>query len=81
MDIQIIESSKTPNGTFFEASCGKTTAYVWFGAHSGTINVCCKNASNRVWKGNGRTFWSIEDALAAYKSPEMKAIIEASRQV
>jgi len=81
MDVIIIDNKQSATGSYFEAVCGKTSAYVWYGKFSGTINVCCKNASNRVWKGTGRTFWSIDDALAAYKSPEMKAIIQASTQV
>lgn len=78
MDIQINEFGKLESGKFFEATCGKISAYVWFGTYTGSINVCCKNASHRAFKGAGRTFWSIEDALAAYKSPEMKAIIQAA---
>jgi hypothetical protein len=78
MQVQIIEFGALESGKFFEANCGKTSAYVWFGKFTGSINVCCKNASHKAFRGTGRTFWSIEEALAAYKSPEMKAIINAA---
>jgi len=41
------------------------------------VRVLCHNASHKAWRGSGRGFDSISDALAAYKKPEMKAMIEA----
>lgn len=78
MDIQIIQQDTLPAGKYFEATCGKTSAYVWFSNSFGTVSVCCNNASHRAWGKLGRSFKSVEEALAAYKSPEMKAIIQAA---
>ncbi len=41
----------------------------------GYINVCCKNASHKVWNKSGRYFRTFQEALENYKSSEMKAII------
>lgn len=73
MNIEIIKESKE-NGHYIEAACGKTTALVGRSA-AGYISVVCKNASHRVWRGLGRTFGSVEEAVESYKKPEMKAII------
>jgi DNA-binding protein H-NS len=40
--------------------------------------VLCKNASHKVWKGSGKFFDTVADALNNYKSPEMKSIIRAA---
>jgi hypothetical protein len=41
--------------------------------------VCCNNASHKAWKASkGRNFFSFDEALAGYKSAEMKAIISAA---
>lgn len=81
MDIQIINTQTSEVGKFLEASCGKTCAYVWISKMSDTVNVCCKNASHRAFKGMGRTFRTIDEAIDAYKSPEMKAIISAAAAI
>ena len=78
MELQIISHTRQESGEYFEATCGKVTAYVWFSYSCDNITVCCQNASHRVWGKLGRTFRSVEEALAAYKSPQMKAIINAA---
>lgn len=78
MEIQINKFDKSEVGTFFDATCGKTNAYVWFSHGLGTISVCCKNASHRAFGKLGRSFRTIDEALAGYKSSEMKAIIQAA---
>ncbi len=77
MQILIIRSETVEAGKYFEASCGKTIAHVYI-SKFGFINVCCNNASHKAWKASGRYFKSFDDALAAYKSTEMKAIINAA---
>ena len=80
MELQIISNQNTPSGKYFEAAVGKIAGYVWIGAKSGFVTVCCQNASNRVWGKGGRHFRTIEEAMAAYKSPQMKAIITAAKE-
>lgn len=60
-----------------EMDSGKKAAYFFFGK-SGIITICCKTASAK--KCGGRSFRSISDAINAYKSADMKAMIaEAAR--
>lgn len=81
MDILITNQSTSDHGLFFEATCGKKSAFVSFGKSSGTgLNVCCQNASHRVWRGSGKWFRDINEAKAAYKSSEMKAILDAAHR-
>lgn len=74
MQVLITRNDTVENGQYLEATCGKTSAHVYL-SKAGYINVCCKNASHKAWKASGRYFLNIDDALAAYKSAEMKAII------
>lgn len=77
MQVQITRDN-TPAGQFIVADCGKTSAYIWV-SKLGYINVCCNNASHKAWKASkGRNFFSFDEALAAYKSAEMKAIISSA---
>lgn len=78
MELQIINQQSMSSGRYFEAAVGKIAASVWVSATSGHLTVCCLNASHRAWGKLGRTFRSVEEALAAYKSPQMKAIINAA---
>ena len=78
-DVQIIKCEIDKDGNAsIEASCGKKSASVWFSSTSGSICVCCKNAAHAVYRGMGRSFFSMSDALAGYKSAEMKANISAA---
>lgn len=74
MDIMITKESNTSGDHYIEAICGKTTAVVGKSSF-GYIFVLCCNASHRAYRGAGRTFNTIEEAVSAYKSPEMKSII------
>jgi len=78
MEIEISNMHKNETTFGVEMSTGKTTAYVFFSSRTGSINVCCANASHRTWGGVGRTFWSIEEAVAGYNSAAMKEIISAA---
>ena len=77
MTILIEEIIHAGERTHIHASAGKVSAYVGF--HPRGVDVCCLNASNRAWRGSGRCFPSLEAALAAYKSAEMKAIIRGAK--
>jgi hypothetical protein len=74
MDILIAKQDRVDNYASVELTNGKQTVFVGKGA-SGAINVLNKNAAHKAWKGCGKTFWSFEDAVEAYKSPFMKASI------
>lgn len=71
--VVIIEQTNEAGNTFLQATHGKTEAGVFIS--SDYVNVCCKNASNRVFRRGGRYFDNVAEALAAYKSPAMQAII------
>lgn len=85
MDTLITSSEINPSGTnHVSATCGRVSAYVGYfrGQHT-HATVCCHNSASRHL-GAGRTFHGadcLDQALAAYKSPEMKAIIEAARDL
>lgn len=82
MNITITNQTIDPEGTgCIEASCGNKSAYVSTYKSGKWVTVCCKNAAHSIWRGAGRTFPSFDEAVAAYKSPEMKAIIEAAREI
>lgn len=73
---RIIRNGSEPTGFYCGATCGKTSAFVSITKHG--FRVCCKNACHDVWRGAGRGFETLADALAGYKSPEMRAIIQAA---
>jgi hypothetical protein len=79
MDIQIVTNQKTAHGFYFEGVCGKVTASVGITKHG--LQVLCKNASHRAWRGGGKHFHTVQDALANYRSSEMKAIIRAAVEI
>lgn len=75
MDVGITSFSRTEFGVYAEATCRNTSAYV--SQNAWEVRVICQNDSHRVWRGSGRAFKSFDEATAAYKKPEMKAIIQA----
>lgn len=90
MNVEILEASdKTyPNtGRYFSvaARCGKHTAFVvvYHGQAMGPIRlpsyvrVCVNNASNRAWRGAGKSYRDEAAALENFKTPEVRAIIQA----
>jgi len=74
MQVIITQASTVECGKYIEADCGKTSAHIYI-SEFGYINVCCKNASHKVWNKSGRYFRTFQEALEGYKSSEMKAII------
>lgn len=80
MLVSILTDTAKPNGfRIFTAQAGKTVATVTFFT-SGTVSIVVDNAAHRAWRGGGRAFRSMADAWSAYKSGEMKAILEAAAQ-
>lgn len=79
--IQITNRYQIEETTHFEMTSEKKTAQICHNPSLGYVRVLCVNASSRCRRFSlGRTFWSWEDALAAYKSAEMKAMIEVARE-
>ena len=82
MEVKIDEIVKDEfGGTHVEATSGKTSATVSIFrgemSHMG-VQVICKNASHKCWRGFGKFFSDVNEALSNYKSSEMKAIINAA---
>jgi ribosomal protein L31 len=63
--------------TFVTGECGKHSATVTVAPNYINIRVC--NAAHRAWKGMGKTFATVEQALANYRTAEIRAIIQAAR--
>jgi DNA-binding protein H-NS len=81
MEAQITEVVKDEYSVFVSATAGKISASVsiYKGEMASLgVQIICKNASHRVWRGAGKLFSSVSEALQNYKSPEMKAIINAA---
>ena len=76
MDIMVTNHSNANGRISYEMTSGTKTAYVSSNAALGVVDVLCMNASHRAWRGMGRTFGSWTEAKAAYKSADMKAMIE-----
>lgn len=74
--ITITSLKKTEHGIYVEASCGKISALIAF--YSYGVQVCQHNASNRVWKGFGKLYADIDEALKSYKSDAMRKILFAA---
>lgn len=75
MDVAITEFTVTETGMYAQATCGKVSAIVT--TNEWEVRVICQNESHKVWRGSGRAFKTFEEAIGAYKKPEMKAIIQA----
>ena len=80
MNVIIKQSSdKTyPNtGRYVMASmsCGNHDAVVMISQHE--VRVVVENAMNRAWRGMGKGFRSVDEAIDNYKTPEIRSMIRA----
>jgi DNA-binding protein H-NS len=75
MQATVTEINITDSGLYANAICGKVSACVCINDYQ--VRVICQNAAHKVWRGAGRAFATVAEALAAYKSSEMRAIIAA----
>lgn len=75
MQVSLDEVIVNDSGIYATATCEKVSACVCI--NSWETRVICQNAMHKAWRSSGRGFKTSDDALAAYKSPEMKAIIRA----
>lgn len=76
MSINIESQSRVGNAFYFTASSGKTSMFV--SVHEHGISVTTLNASHKAWRGTGKMFRNVADALGAYKRDASKAIIKAA---
>lgn len=79
MTILATETNETDYSRSATFTCEKTSAYVAVYKDSGRVNVCCLNAANRTWRGCGKFFENMTEAMGAYKSGAMKAILETAK--
>lgn len=45
------------------------------------VRVLLKNASHNAWRGQGRLFWSFEDAISYYKTEELRGALSAIEEI
>ena len=84
MEAKITEIINDEHGVYIDATAGKISACVciYKGEMSNLgVQVICKNASHKVWRGSGKFFSSIKEALENYKSQEIKEIINVADSV
>lgn len=79
MTIQIIEQTED----YIDLIVGKREFQISAGllGNDFSLNVLCKNASNRVWRGFGNWFTTWEQALDHYKSAAAITAINHAREV
>ena len=78
MDVIIVEKEQDNSSKMVTATCGNKSAFIRFGFCG--INVVCLSGRTARALRTGKMFSTLAEALAAYKSPEMKAIIEAAAE-
>jgi hypothetical protein len=61
---------------YFEGSQGKHSVCITIADHE--VRVIVHNASNRTWRGMGKTYRTLNDAISAYKTPSIVALIIAA---
>ena len=71
--VEVAKLTRVDGALYVEAKCGTTTAIV--GIRKNWMTVCCMNASARAWGGFGKTFRTLSEAKAHYKSDAMQAIL------
>lgn len=74
MTVLILDQSIEGEYTFFELATEKQEMFVNVGPVA--VRVCVKNASHKAYRGMGRSFETIEDAIAGYKSAACKTMLE-----
>ena len=79
--VLINEVNESEYTYYVEATVGKTSAYVSMAKRDRSVNVCCKNASHRVWRGIGKIFGSFAEARENYRSAAMKTIIDTAEEI
>lgn len=78
MMVQIERINTAEHANYITATCGSKSAMVAINHDKTTVQVICKNAAHKAWRGSGRFFDSVQDAVDGYKSAEMKSMIQAA---
>lgn len=76
MTILITDEFTTPSSKGATYTINKTSAFVSVRT-DGSVNVCVLNASHRAYRRMGKVFSSLTEAINAYKSADMKAILSS----
>ena len=74
--VMITETKLTNSTLYVQATCGKVSALICIGEF--TVGVIAQNTSHKACRIMGRWFQSVADAVAHYKSEEVKSIILAA---
>jgi hypothetical protein len=74
--VMITETKLTNSTLYVEATCGKVSALVCI--KDWQVRVIVQNSSHKAWRKFGRAFRNAAEAVAYYKSQEVKAIILAA---
>ena len=68
--------------TYVEMTCEKHSALVVIvRGSSNYIRVVVQNASNRAWRGMGKQFDTVAEALAKYKTAAIRGMIEHAVEI
>jgi hypothetical protein len=85
MNVEIIEASRKIYSNlgeyvFAELRCGKQTMAISVAADTVQV-VVTSNASHRAWRGMGKNYRSLTEALAGYKSAPVRAMIDTATRL
>lgn len=75
--VMIEDIERIGQATYLTLSTDKKAANITV-HDDGRLNVTCVNASHRVWRGAGRSFATVDDALSGYKSGDIKSLIRSA---
>jgi hypothetical protein len=68
--------------TYVDMTCEKHSALVVIvRGSSNYIRVVVQNASNRAWRGMGKQFDNVAEALAKYKTSAIRSMIEHAVEI
>lgn len=84
MDILITKNSKTDQGHCIEMICGKKEAHFYQSSGLDYVNVICRNAMHKVWRGFGNYFYGDDrwqEAREHYRSSAMREMIATAREL
>lgn len=76
MSIQIISQETDGERTYFKFQGKRNVVNVTVNPKVGYVNVLNETAAHRAYRGMGKTFDNFAQALNAYKSAEMKSILQ-----
>lgn len=84
MELMIIRDEKTKDSRGIEMVCDKKAAAFYLSKRHDYINIICKNAMHRAWRGFGNSYYGDdkwEQALEHYKSSAMVCMIKTAKEM